>query len=91
MDVYMIPFAPQGSLLTRKQQGTKDYDQRARVAELRPGDKVLVKLDAYRGARQKLVNQWSSTLHTVVRHVADNFPTYVIENAKGNRKVIHRA
>ena len=81
----------QGSLLTKKQQGTKDYDQRAGVAELHPGDKVLVKLDVYRGACRKLVNWWSSTLHTMVRHVADDVPTYVIENTKGNRKVIHRA
>ena len=67
------------------------YDHRAVVAELHPGDKVLVKFDAYRGACQKLVNHWSSTLHTMVRHVADDIPAYVIENAKGNRKVIHRA
>ena len=32
------------------------YNRRAGVAELCPGDRVLVKLDAYRGARQKLVN-----------------------------------
>ena len=51
---------------------------------------MLVKLDAYRGARQKLVNQWSSTLHTVVRCVADDVPMYVIENAKKDRKVIHQ-
>ena len=67
------------------------YDRRARVAELCPGDKVLVKLDAYRGAHWKLVNQWSNTLHTVVRCVADDVPEYVIENTKGDHKVIHRA
>ena len=50
---------------------------------------MLVKLDAYRGAHRKLVNWWSSTLHTVVRHVVDNIPVYVIENAKGDRKVLH--
>ena len=52
---------------------------------------MLVKLDTYQGARWKLVSQWSSTLHTVVRHVANNIPAYVIENAKGDRKVLHRA
>ena len=67
------------------------YDRRARVAELCPEDKVLVKLDAYRGAHWKLVNWWSSTLHTVVRCVADDVPAYVIENVKGDRKVIHWA
>ena len=52
---------------------------------------MLVKLDAYCGACQKSVNRWSSTLHTVVRHVVDDIPAYVIENTKGDRKVIHRA
>ena len=66
------------------------YDRRAGVAELCPGDKVLVKLDAYRGAHQKLVNWWSSTLQTVVRHEVDDIPAYVIENAKGDRKVLHQ-
>ena len=66
------------------------YDQRAGVAELRPGDKVLIKLDMYRGAHWKLVNWWSSTLHTVVRHVADDVPAYVIENAKSDCKVLHQ-
>ena len=81
----------QGSLLTKKQQGIKDYDHRAGVTELRPGDKVLVRLDMYCSAHRKLINWWSSTLHTVVRHVADDIPMYVIENDKGNRKVVHRA
>ena len=52
---------------------------------------MLVKLDTYRGAHRKLVNRWSSTLHTVVRHVVDNIPVYAIENAKGDRKVLHQA
>ena len=52
---------------------------------------MLVKLDAYRGAHLKLVNRWSSTLHMVVSWVADDVPTYVIENAKGDRKVIYWA
>ena len=52
---------------------------------------MLVKSDTYRGACQKLINQWSSTLHNMVRHVADNVPVYVIENAKGNQKVVHWA
>ena len=42
------------------------YDRRAGAVELCPGDKVLVCLDSYKGANRKLVNRWSSTLHTVV-------------------------
>ena len=58
--------------------------------ELHCGDKVLVQLDAYRGACQKLKNRWGSMLHTVVGQIADDVPTYVIENAKGKQKVLHR-
>ena len=49
-----------------------------------------MRLDAYRGACQKLKNRWGSILHTVVRRIADDIPTYVIENEKGKRKVLHR-
>ena len=39
----------------------------------------------------ELKNQWGSTLHTVVGHIADNIPVYVIRNEKGKEKVLHRA
>ena len=59
--------------------------------ELHRGDKVLVRLDAYRGAHLKLKNRWGSILHTVVGRIAGDMPAYVIENEKGKRKVLHRA
>ena len=67
------------------------YDRRAGVTELRRGDKVLVRLDAYQGACRKLNNRWGSILHTVVGWIADDVPAYVIENEKGKRKVLHQA
>ena len=54
-------------------------------------DKVLVCLDSYKGVNRKLVNQWSSTLHTVVGRIVDDVPAYVIENDKGKQQVLHRA
>ena len=66
------------------------YNHRAGVAELRHGDKVLVRLDAYQGVHQILKNRWGSKLHTVVRRIADDIPAYVIENKKGKRKVLYR-
>ena len=66
------------------------YGHRAGAVELHPGDKVLVRLDLYKGANRKLVNQWSSTLHTVVGWIADDVPAYVIENDKGKQQVLHR-
>ena len=53
---------------------------------------MLVKLDAFHGQRWKLKNQWSGDLHTVVKHVADGIPTYVVKNDKtGKKQVLHCA
>ena len=68
------------------------YDRRAGAVELHPGDKVLVKLDAFRGQRRKLKNRWGDALYTVVKHVVDGIPAYEVENdANKKRQVLHRA
>ena len=74
------------------QQQKRHYDRRAGAVELQPGDKVLIKLDPFRGKKRKLKNQWSGELHTVVNHVADGVPTYVVKCEKtGKRQVLYRA
>ena len=65
------------------------YDRKVGAVELRPGDHVLVCLDAFRGQRRKLKNRWGDDLHTVVTRVADRIPAYVVKNSK--KKVVHRA
>ena len=68
------------------------YDRKVGAVELRPGDNVLVRLDAFRGQRRKLKNRWGSDLHTVVARVADGIPAYVVKNNRtGKKKVVHRA
>ena len=68
------------------------YDRKAGAVELHPGDKVLVKLDAFRGQRQKLKNWWGDALYTVVKCVADGIPAYEVENnVNKKRQVLHRA
>ena len=68
------------------------YDRKARAVELHPGDKVLVKLDAFRGQRRKLKNRWGDALYTVVKRVADGIPAYEVENdANKKRQVLHWA
>ena len=53
---------------------------------------MLVKLDAFCGQRRKLKKRWSGDLHTVVKHVADGIPTYVVKNNKtGKKQVFHHA
>ena len=53
------------------QRQKRHYDRKAGAVELYLGDKVLVKLDAFRGQRQKLKNQWADAHHMVVKHMAD--------------------
>ena len=68
------------------------YDRKAGVVELHAGDKVLVKLDVFRGQSRKLKNRWGDALYMVVKCVADGIPAYEVENdAKKKRQVLHRA
>ena len=68
------------------------YDRKVGAVELRPGDHILVRLDAFRGQRRKLKNRWGDDLHTVVTRVADGIPAYVVKNNRtGKKKVVHRA
>ena len=68
------------------------YDRKVGAVELRPGDHILVCLDAFRGQRRKLKNRWGDDLHTVVTRVADGIPAYVVKNNHtGKKKVVHRA
>ena len=66
------------------------YDRKAGAVELHLGDKVLVKLDAFRGQWWKLKNRWGDALHTVVKCVADGIPVYEVENnVNKKRQVLH--
>ena len=68
------------------------YDHKVGAIELRPGDNVLVRLDAFRGQGRKLKNRWGSDLHTVMTRMADGIPAYVVKNNRtGKKKVVHWA
>ena len=60
--------------------------------ELRPGDRVLVRLDAFRGQCRKLKNRWEDDIHTVIDRKADGIPVYEVKNERtGKKKVLHWA
>ena len=68
------------------------YDHKVGAIELRPGNHILVCLDAFRGQRRKLKNWWGDDLHMVVTRLADRIPAYVVKNNRtGKKKVVHRA
>ena len=78
--------------LLEAQRQKRLYDCKARAVELHPGDKVLVKLDAFRGQRWKLKNRWGDALYTVVKRMGDGIPAYEVENdANKRRQVLHQA
>ena len=68
------------------------YDRRVGAVELRPGDRVLVRLDAFRGQRRKLKNGWGDDIHTMIDRKADGIPMYEVKNERtGKKKVLHWA
>ena len=82
-----------------QQSATKDanrqkwlYNRRVGAMELRLGDRVLVRLDAFRGQRRKLKNRWGDDIHTMIDRKADGIPVYEVKNeCTGKKKVLHRA
>ena len=68
------------------------YDRRVGAVELRPGDRVLVRFDAFQSQCRKLKNRWGNDIHTVIDRKADSIPMYEVKNERtGKRKVLHRA
>ena len=50
------------------------YNRKVGAMELRPGDHVLVRLDAFRGQCRKLKNRWGDDIHTMINRKAMVFP-----------------
>jgi len=67
----------------------RHYDARSHAVELLPGDQVLGRILAYVGKR-KLVDKWETIPHTVVRRMAPDSPSYILEDEQGNRRSLHR-
>ena len=80
----------QDCAIKEAQRQKRLYDRKVGAIELRPGDNILVQLDAFRGQTRKLKNRWGSDLHMVVTRVADGILAYVVKNnCTGKKKVVH--
>ena len=78
--------------LLEAQRQKRLYDSRAGAIELHLGDKVLVKLDTFRGQWRKLKNWWGDALYTVAKLMSDWIPVYEVENdVNKKRQVLHWA
>ncbi|MEE8207467.1 MAG: hypothetical protein V3T88_00715, partial [Nitrosomonadaceae bacterium] len=65
------------------------YDRGVGTVELKPGDLVLVKADAYQGKR-KIKNRWNGQEHEVLHQVATGVPSYVVKDGQDRQQTIHR-
>ena len=55
------------------------YDQKVGTVNLKPGDLVLVKVDAWKGKR-KIKDRWDEETWEVSRQIATDMPSYEVMN-----------
>ena len=65
------------------------FDKKARAAELKVGDTVLVKVLAYQG-RHKIADKFEESVYRVVGHPNTDIPVYIVESEDGNQRKLHR-
>ena len=64
------------------------YDRKIGVVNLKPGDLVLVKADAWKGKR-KINDRWEEETWEVVHQIAADIPSYEVTNQHGWSRVLH--
>ena len=71
--------------------GKKAHDKRIFGANLRIGDRVLVRNMSERGGTGKLRSYWEQDIHVVVMKKYDNIPVYTVKPEKGGKeRTLHR-
>jgi hypothetical protein len=89
-----LKFAYSVALREAKKQGKKHkryYDLRVREAELKPGDRVLVRNVGVRG-KSKLADRCEKDVYTILSQPTSGIPIYEVrkENSKERSRVLHR-
>ena len=64
------------------------YDQKIGTVNLKPGDLVLVKADAFKG-RRKTKDRWEDEHHEVVCPITMDIPSYEVTNQCGQSRILH--
>ena len=65
------------------------YDRKVATVNLKPGDLVLVKVDAWKGKR-KIKSRWDEETWEVSRQIAADMPSYEVMNQHGSSRVLHQ-
>ena len=64
------------------------YDRKIGAVNLKPGDLVLVKADAFKGKR-KIKDRWEEETWEVVHQIRTDIPSYEVMNQHGRSQVLH--
>ena len=64
------------------------YDQKVGAMDLKPGDLVLVKADAFQGKR-KVKDRWEDEPHEVVHQIVTDIPSYKVMDQHKQSHVLH--
>ena len=65
------------------------YDRKIGAVNLKPGNLVLVKADAWKGKR-KIKDRWEEETWEVVCQIAADVPSYEVTNQHGWSQVLHQ-
>ena len=65
------------------------YDRKIGTVNLKPGDLILVKADAFKGKR-KMKDRWEEDTWEVVHQIATNVPSYELTNQHGRSHILHQ-
>ena len=70
------------------QQQKQYYNQKIGTVELKPGDLVLVKADAFKGKR-KIKDRWEDEMCEVVHHTVSDIPSYEVTDQHRPSCILH--
>ena len=65
------------------------YDRKIGTVNLKPGNLVLVKVDAFNGMR-KIKDRWEEDTWEVVHQIATDVPSYKVTNQHGKSCILHQ-
>ena len=65
------------------------YDRKVGTLNLKPGDLVLVKADAWKGKR-KIKDRWDEETWKVLQQIVTDVPSYEVTNQHGWSQVLHQ-
>ena len=64
------------------------YNRKIGTVNLKPGNLILVKADAFKGKR-KIKDRWEEDIWEVVCQIATDIPSYKVMNQHGRSRVLH--